>query len=106
MKRRMTVLLALVAAVGLGAYTIAALLFSGPRGVTLVFQAVAQGDHLVFNDARYDNPRGAGELEINAFRFFVSNLRLEGEEKTYLVPDSYHIVRFDGPDEAFRIHLP
>ena len=28
------------------------------------------------------------------------------EGKSYLVPNSYHIVRFDGPDEAFRIHLP
>ena len=36
---------------------------------------------------------------------FVSNIRLTGATGAYAEPDSYHLLRFDGAEPAFRIVL-
>ncbi len=74
--------------------------------IELVFAAVANGGALEKHAFVYDNPGGAGRFMIRDFQFFVSNIKLDGAQGSYVVPESYHLVRFDGDDGTFRLVLP
>ncbi len=76
-----------------------------PIDVALYFHPFVGPDRLTFNEARYPNPGGEGRYKVRDFQFFLSNLKLTGEPGTYIEPDSYHLVRFDGPEPAFAIVL-
>ncbi|WP_019297373.1 MULTISPECIES: MbnP family protein [unclassified Leisingera] len=71
----------------------------------LVFQAEANGQKLVFDQFHYKNPNGPGQFRVQNFRFYISNIKLSGEDGTYLEPDSYHLVRFGAGNESFAVEL-
>lgn len=75
------------------------------QSVTLRFTAHIDGAPLIFDDARYDASVGEYTFSIQNFRFIVSNIQLEGDNQTYLEPDSYHLVRFDTSEDGHRIEL-
>lgn len=77
-----------------------------PGAVELRFDAVMGADPLVFNQAIYPNPGGAGLFRVRAFQLYLSNIVLHGENGDYRVPDSYHLARFDNPSSSFHINLP
>ena len=76
-----------------------------PIELALTFHPFVGSEPLVLNESRYANPGGEGHYEVRDFQFFLSNIKLAGESGEYLEPDSYHLVRFDGPDPAFTIVL-
>jgi len=78
---------------------------SQPGTVRMQFDAVIGDKPLVFNDARYSNPGGAGVFRIRDFQFFVSNIELHGEKGVYRVPDSYYLARFDNSSKSYQIDL-
>ncbi len=79
---------------------------SQPGTVSVRFDAVIGDKPLVFNDARYSNPGGAGMFRIRDFQFFISNIDLHGEKGVYRVPDSYYLARFDNSSTSYQIDLP
>ncbi len=78
---------------------------SQPGTVRMRFDAVIGDKPLVFNDARYSNPGGAGMFRIRDFQFFISNIDLHGEKGVYRVPDSYYLARFDNSSTSYQIDL-
>jgi len=76
-----------------------------PGTVRLRFDAVVGDQPLVFNDARYANPGGAGLFRVRAFQLYLSNIELHGEKGVYRVPDSYHLARFDNSSTSYHIDL-
>ena len=78
---------------------------SQPGTVRMRFDAVIGDQPLVFNDARYSNPGGAGMFRIRDFLFFISNIDLHGEKGVYRVPDSYYLARFDNSSTSYQIDL-
>ena len=78
---------------------------SQPGTVRMRFDAVIGDRPLVFNDARYSNPGGAGRFRIRDFQFFISNIDLHGETGVYRVPDSYYLARFDNSSSSYQIDL-
>jgi hypothetical protein len=78
---------------------------SQPIEMVLYFHPFVGPDPLVLHDSRYGNPGGEGRFEVRDFQFFLSNIRLAGPTGAYAEPDSYHLVRFDGDEPAFRIML-
>ncbi len=78
---------------------------SQPGTVRMRFDAVIGDKPLVFNDARYSNPGGAGMFRIRDFQFFISNIDLHGEKSVYRVPDSYYLARFDNSSTSYQIDL-
>jgi len=78
---------------------------SQPGTVRMQFDAVIGDEPLVFNDARYSNPGGAGMFRIRDFQFFLSNIDLHGEKGVYRVPDSYYLARFDNSSTSYQIDL-
>ena len=76
-----------------------------PGTIKLRFDAVMGAEPLVFNDARYPNPGGAGLFRVRAFQLYLSNIVLHGEEKDYRLPDSYHLARFDNSTTSYQIDL-
>jgi hypothetical protein len=76
-----------------------------PGTVTLQFDAVMGADPLVFNQAIYPNPGGAGLFSVRDFQFYISNIVLHGKNGDYRAPDSYHLARFDSPSGHYRIDL-
>ena len=76
-----------------------------PIQLALSFHPFVGAEPLELNAARYPNPGGAGRLKVRDFQFFLSNIRLKGETGDYTEPDSYHLVRFDATEPAFRIVL-
>jgi len=78
---------------------------SQPGTLKMRFDAVVGDQPLVFNDARYSNPGGAGMFRIRDFQFFISNIDLHGEKGVYRVPDSYYLARFDNSSTSYRIDL-
>lgn len=76
-----------------------------PIDVTLNFHPYVGAESLVLNDARYPNPGGEGRFAVRDFQLFVSNIRLMDGTGGYTEPDSYHLLRFDGPEPAFAIAL-
>ncbi len=78
---------------------------SQPGTVRVRFDAVIGDKPLVFNDARYSNPGGAGMFRIRDFQFFISNIDLHGEKGVYRVPDSYYLARFDNSSTSYQINL-
>ncbi len=79
---------------------------SQPGTVRMRFDAVIGEQPLVFNDARYSNPGGAGMFRIRDFQFFISNIVLHGEKGVYRVADSYYLARFDNASTSYQIDLP
>lgn len=77
---------------------------TGP--VDLRVRAVMGAEPLELGEGSYPNPGGEGEFTIRDFQFFLSNVRLLGEDAEYREPDSYHLVRFDSADGTFAIELP
>ncbi|WP_170756532.1 MbnP family protein [Ruegeria lacuscaerulensis] len=75
------------------------------KTVTLTFQAQMGGEPLVYDQFIYDNPGGEGVFEIHDFKFFISNLSLSQGGETYVVPDSYHLLRFDNDSLSHSITL-
>ena len=53
--------------------------FAGPKSVSLTFKAVVGGDPLVFEASLYPSPSGDDRFKVSAFRFFISNIQLEGD---------------------------
>ena len=78
---------------------------SQPGTVRVRIDAVIGDKPLVFNDARYSNPGGAGMFLIRDFQFFISNIDLHGEKGVYPVPDSYYLARFDNSSTSYQIDL-
>ena len=78
---------------------------SQPGTVRMRFDAVIGDQPLVFNDARYSNPGGAGMFRIRDFQFFISNIDLHGEKGVYRVPDSYYLARFENSSTSYQIDL-
>ena len=76
-----------------------------PGSLVLRFRAFMGEEPLVLNHMRYANPGGEGAFTVRDFRFFLSNIRLVGGSEEYRVPESYHLVRFDGDTEGYRIEL-
>jgi hypothetical protein len=79
---------------------------SQPGTVRMRFDAVIGEQPLVFNDARYSNPGGAGMFRVRDFQFFISNIVLHGEKGVYRVADSYYLARFDNASTSYQIDLP
>lgn len=79
---------------------------SQPGTVRMRFDAVIGEQPLVFNDARYLNPGGAGMFRIRGFQFFISNIVLHGEKGVYRIADSYYLARFDNASTSYQIDLP
>ncbi|HSM08436.1 MAG TPA: MbnP family protein, partial [Gemmatimonadota bacterium] len=77
---------------------------TGP--VDLRVRAVMGAEPLRLGTGSYPNPGGEGEFTIRDFQFYLSNVRLVGEDAEYREPDSYHLVRFDDEDGTFTIELP
>lgn len=104
-KRLSLVLLAaLLVAGGLALYLARRPASTGP--LDLRVRAVMGAEPLELGEGRYANPGGEGEFTIRDFQFFLSNVRLVGEDAEYREPDSYHLVRFDSEDGIFTIELP
>ena len=78
---------------------------SQPIELALYFHPFVGPEPLVLNESRYPNPGGEGRLKVRDFQFFLSNIRLTGGSGSYIAPDSYHLVRFDGAEPAFGIVL-
>ena len=80
--------------------------FAGPKSVSLTFKAVVGADPLVFEETLYPSPSSDDRFKVSAFRFFISNIQLEGDGERFSVPNSYHLARFDGPDGLYTINIP
>jgi hypothetical protein len=78
---------------------------AGPAELTLRFHPYVGAEPLVANELRYANPGGAGRFEVRDFQFFLSNIRLTGDNSEYAEPDSYHLVRFDRAQATYVITL-
>ncbi len=94
-----------------GVVVVLALLFGGwftlrsdpENTLTITFQARSGGDTLVFDEFVYANPGGDGEYRLRDFRFYLSNVHLIGDSKTFAEPNSYHLIRFDNSDRAHSL---
>lgn len=78
---------------------------SRPRTLTLVFKADYQGTPFEFDRVVYENPGGNGIFGLRDFRFYLTNLVLHDDGQTHVLPDSYHLVRFDAAKTEFRLEL-
>lgn len=78
---------------------------TGDTQLILTFHPVVGNQALVLNEVRYDNPAGEGRFKIRSFQFFISNIRLTGDTGEYVVPESYHLVRFDSANGQYVITL-
>jgi hypothetical protein len=76
-----------------------------PVQLALYFHPFVGREPLVLNEARYPNPGGEGRFKVRDFQFFLSNIRLVSPAGTFIEPDSYHLVRFDGDEPAFVVVL-
>ncbi len=76
-----------------------------PGSLVLRFEPFVADQQLAFNKLRYRNPGGEGDFKIRDFRFYLSNIRLVGGPREYRVPDSYHLVRFDGENPHYHLEL-
>ena len=76
-----------------------------PAEITLQFHPFVGAEPLVPNEMRYANPGGEGSFEVRDFQLFLSNIRLAGDTGAYAEPDSYHLVRFDGPQATYLVTL-
>lgn len=76
-----------------------------PIELALYFHPFVGPEPLVLNEARSSDLGGDGRFKVRDFQFFLSNIRLTGGNGVYTEPDSYHLVRFDGPEPAFGIVL-
>jgi hypothetical protein len=75
------------------------------KTVRLVFNAEVGGQPLVFNKFVYVNPVGGEKFRIRNFKFYLTNVKLNGKEGQFVEPDSYHLARFDSPDMSYSITL-
>jgi hypothetical protein len=73
--------------------------------LALYFHPYVGSQPLVLNQSRYPNPGGEGRFKVRDFQFFLSNIRLVSTNGVFAEPDSYHLVRFDGPEPTFVIVL-
>ena len=101
--RKVALAAALLVAVGFAGWRLH--LASQPVEVALHFHPFVGAEPLVFNEVRYSNPGGEGRFKVRDFQFFLSNIRLAGADGSYVEPDSYHLVRFDGEGPDFVIVL-
>ncbi|SDE60470.1 MbnP family protein [Kordiimonas lacus] len=76
------------------------------KPISLRFHALVDGEPLVLDDMRYQNPGGDGQFKVRDFQFYLSNIRLTGPGGDYVLPDSYHLLRFDGDQPYTEIRLP
>ena len=76
-----------------------------PGSLVLRFRAFVEDAPLILNQIRYGNPGGDGEFKVRDFRFFLSNIRLVSGSEEYSVPESYHLVRFDGETKIYQLAL-
>lgn len=76
------------------------------KPISLRFYAVVDGEPLVLDESRYQNPGGEGRYKVRDFQFYLSNIRLTGPGAEYVLPDSYHLLRFDGERPYAEIKLP
>ena len=80
---------------------------TAPWKTLCVFHELPQGlSHQVTHEKLRKAPKYRWETRIDPdFRFFLSNIRLVGGSEEYRVPESFHLVRFDGDTEGYRIEL-
>jgi methanobactin biosynthesis MbnP-like protein len=76
-----------------------------PMQFTISFHPYVGSEPLLLNEARYDNPGGNGQFHIRSFQFFISQLRLTADSGQFVEPESYHLVRFDNDEVAYRLTL-
>jgi hypothetical protein len=94
-----------VALIGAAVWVIRPLIFPPNTAVTLEFVPVVDGSPLLFNEFAYANPGGTGVYSVHDFKFYLSNVKLHGNDEIFAETDSYHLVRFDNLDGSFRIVL-
>lgn len=75
------------------------------REITLHFVPNVGGAPLEFNKFSYRNPAGDQPFKIHKFRFYLTNVVLDGEGGSYVEPESYHLVRFDNAEKSYSIIL-
>ncbi len=73
--------------------------------LVLRFEAYVEDEPLILHQVRYANPGGDGAFRVRDFRFFLSNIRLVHGTEEYRVPESYHLVRFDGEGQIYELRL-
>jgi hypothetical protein len=79
--------------------------FRSPVTVTLRFQGVVGGQPLRHNQFLYPNPGGQGQYRVRDFQFFLSNIKLVGDDGFYAEPESYHLARFDNEESVYLVSL-
>lgn len=77
----------------------------GMEALTIVIHPYVGEQPLQLASGRYTNPGGEGEFWVRDFQFFISNLRVRADHAEYREPESYHLVRFDGPDSIYQLKL-
>lgn len=97
----------LVSAIGLVliGLSVSQFLTVSKKTVRLVFNAMVGEQPLEFNKFVYANPVGGEKFRIRSFKFYLTNVKLDGSEGRHDEPDSYHLARFDNPDASFSITL-
>ena len=102
MTRTRIVMLVVAAALGL---VVSMFIYSSlqPATIHLRFTAAVGDKALVFNEPIYDNPGGTGVFKVRDFQMYLSNIQLVGATGTYIVPDSYHLARFDNATNTYEI---
>jgi hypothetical protein len=102
-------LIGIAAAIGLVAAGVYGFVLNSgfkPGPVTLTFVAEVDGEPLVFDEFVYTNPGGDEAFRIRDFRVYISNIVLSDGEKSHVVEDSYHLLRFDRNTLTFGVTLP
>jgi len=79
--------------------------FVADTTVTLEFVPIVGDRAFELNQFAYSNPGGPGTFSIHDIKFYLSNLQLHGDGKSYIERDSYHLVRFDDAAGSFIITL-
>ncbi|MGK0190655.1 MAG: hypothetical protein ACI9R3_006485 [Verrucomicrobiales bacterium] len=97
--------LAVLAAVGVGVGIFSVYGSRPNHTVKLVFTAKVGDALLDFNKFAYTNPAGSEKFRIRNFRFYISNVKLYGEEGEYVEEESYHLARFDSSNKSYAITL-
>ena len=102
MTRTRIVMLVVAAALGL---VVSMFIYSSlqPATIHLRFTAAVGDKALVFNEPIYANPGGTGVFKVRDFQMYLSNIQLVGATGTYIVPDSYHLARFDNATNTYEI---
>ena len=104
MMQRNGMLAIAIVVTGLAGWLAYGWLYPTKSNVTLAFHAKVGAEAFTRNEFAYKNPGGEGQFRINDFRFFLSNVRLTSTDgQTIIIPDSYHLARFDNAEAAYKL---